>query len=88
MFLFLRDGGHADHNPPAVLTSSGKRRAEDARDLLEKVENLVCAPSGEVEEQERLLGVWREDYVSQVFPLEDCLGPVDSDLDTAAMVNL
>ena len=87
--LGRRDGGETDDQPPAVGTSApGEGRTEDAGDLLEEVENTATARSGEVEEQEWLLGVRAEQDIGQMLRLEAGLGPMDVDIDPPVRVNL
>ena len=64
MELLRREGGETDHHPSAVGTSAaGEGRTEDAGNLLEEVEDMVTAGSGEVEEQQGLLRVGVEQDV-------------------------
>ena len=82
------DGEHTDHNSPVVLSPSGEWRAEDAGDSLEKIENFVAAPGGEVEEQKGLLWVRGQDDVIEVLHLETGVRGVDVDVHLAVTVNL
>ena len=71
-----------------MLSPSGEWRAEDAGDSLEKIENFVAAPGGEVEEQKRLLWVRGQDDVIEVLHLETGVRGVDVDVHLSVTVNL